>query len=73
MKMAFTLDRIMASKRLSIVELSDRTGLSLRQIELIRSNEAIAIKLTTIGQLCEALNCTPNDLIGAVSLNEGMD
>lgn len=59
----FNIDQILAKRRLSIVELSDRTGLSVTQIQMLKDQVAIAIKLKTLDALCKALNCTPNDLL----------
>lgn len=57
------LAEALARRRLSIVELSDRTGLGVRDLEILREDRALAVRLTTLNTLCRALNCTPGDLI----------
>ncbi len=58
-----TLDRILAQRRLSLIELSDRTGISERNLRLLREQEAVALRLHTLDILCKALDCQPADLI----------
>jgi putative transcriptional regulator len=54
---------ILARRRLSIVELSDRTGISVRDLEILRDQKAMALRLKTLDALCRALHCEPADLI----------
>lgn len=63
MTIRLTLDQMLAKRRLSLVELSDRTGISVRHLTLLRNQEAVAVRLKTLDVLCKALNCTPGDLI----------
>ncbi len=57
------LAETLAKKRLSIVELSDRTGISVRDLEVLRDQGAMALRLKTLDCLCKALSCTPGDLL----------
>lgn len=57
------LAEVLAKKRLSIVELSDRTGISVRDLEILRDQAAMAVRLKTLDALCSALNCGPGDLL----------
>lgn len=57
------LAEVLARKRLSIVELSDRTGISVRDLEVLRDQAAMAVRLKTLDVLCRALNCAPGDLL----------
>lgn len=57
------LAEILARKRLSIVELSDRTGISVRDLEVLRDQKALALRLRTLDCLCRSLGCDPGDLI----------
>ena len=60
----FKLDEALARRRLSIVELSDRTGISVRDLEVLRDQKAMALRLKTLDALCRALHCEPGDLLG---------
>jgi len=57
------LNEQLARRRLSIVELSDRTGISVRNLETLREQKAVAIRFKTLDTLCRALRCQPQDLI----------
>jgi len=63
MKIRIRLDEILALRRLSIVELSDRTGISVRHLNILRDNKALAVRLRTLEVLCEALGCEPGEII----------
>ncbi len=58
-----SLAEALARKRLSIVELSDRTGISVRDLEVLRDQKAMALRLKTLDCLCKALSCAPGDLL----------
>jgi len=57
------LAEALAKKRLSIIELSDRTGISVRDLEVLRDQRAMALRLRTLDCLCKALSCVPGDLL----------
>ncbi|MFT4074761.1 MAG: helix-turn-helix domain-containing protein [Asticcacaulis sp.] len=57
------LAEMLARKRLSIVELSDRSGISVRDLEVLRDQQAMALRLRTLDCLCRSLGCTPGDLL----------
>jgi putative transcriptional regulator len=57
------LAEALARRRLSIVELSDRTGISARDLEILRDDKALAVRLATLDALCRALDCAPGDLM----------
>jgi len=63
MTISVKLAETLAKRRLSIVELSDRTGISVRDLDTLREGRAMAIRLSTLDLLCRALNCAPGDLI----------
>lgn len=63
MPIEITLKAQLAKRRISLVELSDRTGIAVRDLTLLRDNEAVAVRLKTLEALCEALDCTPAELI----------
>lgn len=63
MSIRICLDEILVARRLSIVELSDRTGISVRHLNILRDNKAVAVRLRTLDVLCEALGCEPGEII----------
>lgn len=57
------LAEILAKRRLSVVELSDRTGISVANLEILRDQGAMAVRIKTLDALCRALDCRPGDLL----------
>lgn len=63
MSVTICLSEQLARQRLSLVELSDRTGIAVRHLELLRDQKAVAVRLRTLESLCRALSCTPGELL----------
>ncbi len=59
----FRLADALARRRLSIVELSDRTGIAVHDLETLRDQKAMALRMKTLEALCRALGCDPGELI----------
>ena len=57
------LDLIMAERRISLGELSDKVGITINNLSILKNNRAKAIRFSTLESLCKALDCTPGDLI----------
>ena len=60
--MKMKLHILMAMKRMSLNELSERTGLSLQRLSLLKNDKAAGVRMTTIALLIRELDCKPNDL-----------
>lgn len=63
MPIKLNLDRIMAERELSLTELSDRIGITLANLSILKTNKARAIRFTTLEALCRELRCQPGDLL----------
>lgn len=57
------LDLVLMQKRMSLVELSDRVGITVANLELLRDGHARALRLSTLDALCRELGCQPGDLL----------
>ncbi|HWF64061.1 MAG TPA: helix-turn-helix transcriptional regulator [Rhizomicrobium sp.] len=57
------LDRVMQERQLSLTELAERIGITLANLSILKTNKARAIRFTTLGALCRALNCQPGELL----------
>jgi putative transcriptional regulator len=57
------LDRLLAERELTLTELSERVGLTLANLSILKNGKAKAIRFSTLAKLCEALDCQPGDLI----------
>lgn len=57
------LDVVMARRRMSLTELSDRVKITMANLSNLKRGKARAIRFTTLEALCQALNCQPADII----------
>jgi len=57
------LDYVLLDKRMKLKDLAEATGLAVNNLSILKTNKARAIRFSTLNSLCNALNCTPGDLI----------
>ena len=57
------LDVMMANRKISLRELSERVGITEANLSILKNNKAKAIRFSTLEALCEALECQPGDLM----------
>ena len=48
---------------MSVTELSERVGITMANISILKNGKAKALKVTTLAKLCEALDCQPGDIL----------
>lgn len=64
MAIRVNLDRLLAERRMSLTELSDRVGVTVANLSILKTGKARAMRFSTLDALCRELNCTPGDLLG---------
>ena len=57
------LDVMMARRRISLGELSERVGITQANLSILKNNKAKAIRFSTLDAICRTLDCTPADLL----------
>ena len=57
------LDVMMAKRRMSLNELSDRVGITIANLSILKNNKAKAVRFSTLDAICRELNCTPGDIL----------
>lgn len=57
------LDVIMAKRKISLNELSDKVGITLANLSILKNNKAKAIRFSTLDAICKALECDVADII----------
>lgn len=62
-KIIFHIDVMLARRKMSVTELSERVGITIANMSILKNGKAKAIKLTTLMKLCEVLECQPGDLL----------
>jgi putative transcriptional regulator len=66
MAIIIQLDRLLAERRMSLTELSDRVGVTVANLSILKTGKARAVRFTTLDALCRELDCQPGDLIAHV-------
>jgi putative transcriptional regulator len=63
MAIQVTLERMMEQRRITLTELSERIGITLANLSILKTNKARAIRFSTLEALCRELQCQPGDLL----------
>ena len=58
-----TLDVMLAKRKMSLTELSERMGITMANLSILNTGKAKAIRFSTLARLCQILDCQPGDLI----------
>lgn len=57
------LDVMMAKRKMSLGELSEKVGITLANLSILKNNKAKAIRFSTLDAICKALDCKVEDII----------
>lgn len=57
------IDVMLAKRKMSVTELSERVGITMANISILKNGKAKAIKISTLAKLCAALDCQPGDIL----------
>lgn len=63
------LDVMLAKRKMSVTELSDKVGITISNISILKNNRAKAIRFETLSAICEVLECQPRDILEYVDDN----
>lgn len=63
MSIIVNLDVMMAKRKISLNELSERVDLTLSNLSILKTGKAKAIRFTTLEAICKALDCQPGDIL----------
>ncbi|MEM1380065.1 MAG: helix-turn-helix transcriptional regulator [Pseudomonadota bacterium] len=58
-----TLDKILAEREMSLTELSDRVGITIANLSILKTGKAKAVRFTTLEKICQVLDCQPGDIL----------
>jgi putative transcriptional regulator len=61
------LDVMMAKRKMSLNELSERVGLTLANLSILKTGKAKAIRFSTLEAICKVLDCQPADILEFVN------
>lgn len=63
MPISINLDVMLAKRKMSVTELSEKVGITMANLSILKNEKAKAIRFTTLEAICEALNCQPGEIL----------
>ena len=67
MAIVVNLDVVMAKRKMSLNELSDKVGLTLSNLSILKTGKAKAVRFSTLETICNVLECQPGDILEYVN------
>jgi putative transcriptional regulator len=71
MPININLDVMMAKRKMSLNELSQKVDITLANLSILKNNKARAVRFSTLDAICEALGCQPGDIIEHLKKTNG--
>lgn len=63
MPIIVNLDVMMAKRKMSLTELSEKVGITMANLSILKKGKAKAIRFSTMESICEILDCQPGDIL----------
>ena len=63
MLIIINIDVMLAKRKMSVTELSERVGITMANISVLKNGKAKAVKISTLNSICKALDCQPGDIL----------
>lgn len=63
MAMIINIDVMLAKRKMSVTELSEKVGITMANLSILKNGKAKAIRLSTLEAICKALDCQPGDIL----------
>lgn len=63
MAIRVNLDVMLAKRKMSVTELSERVGITMANLSILKNEKAKAIRFSTLDKICEVLECQPGDIL----------
>lgn len=57
------IDVMLAKRKMSVTELSERVGITMANVSILKNGKAKALRLETLDKICQALQCQPGDIL----------
>jgi len=64
------IDVMLAKRKMSVTKLSEKVGITLSNISILKNGKAKAIKIETLNKICKTLNCQPGDILEWIDCDE---
>ena len=69
MPLVTNLDVMLAKRKMTLTELSERIGITIANLSILKKGKAKAVRFTTLEAICRELNCQPGDILSYVDTN----
>ena len=63
MKIIINLDVMLAKRKMSVTQLTEKVGITMANISVLKNGKAKAIRFSTLEAICKALECQPGDIL----------
>lgn len=63
MAIIISIDVMLAKRKMSLTELSDKVGITMANLSILKNGKAKAIRFSTLEAICKALDCQPGDIL----------
>ncbi len=63
MKIIINLDVMLAKRKMSLTELSEKVGITMANLSILKTGKAKAIRFSTLEAICKVLDCQPGDIL----------
>ncbi len=73
MAIIIQLDVMMAKRKIGLMDLAERINITPANLSILKNNKAKAIRLSTLDEICRALNCQPGDIIEYAGDEDGRE
>lgn len=70
MAIIVNLDVMLAKRKMSLTELSEKVGITMANLSILKKGHAKAVRFSTLNLICEVLDCQPGDILEYKSVNE---
>jgi putative transcriptional regulator len=63
MAIVITIDVMLAKRKMSVTELTEKVGITMANLSILKNGRAKAVRLSTLEAICAALECQPGDVL----------
>lgn len=63
MSIIINIDVMLAKRKMSVTELSEKVGITMANISILKNGKAKAVRLETLSAICKALDCQPGEIL----------
>lgn len=71
MSIIINIDVMLAKRKMSLTELTEKVGITMANLSILKTGKAKAVRLSTLEAICKALDCQPGDILEYHSNNRG--